>query len=102
MKTQPFATPFFCYILTILFIFITMKNERKKPEIFQRMGLTRLNLKIFAAGIISIFLGYISLAIGKTNDIWSLSIGPILLVFGYVVLLPLALAYRHKSEIPKK
>lgn len=102
MKTLPFTTPFCCYILTNLFIFITMKNKRKKPEIFQRMGLTRLNLQIFVGGIICIVLGYISLAIGKTNDIWSLSIGPILLVLGYVVLLPLALAYRHKSELPEK
>lgn len=80
-----------------------MKNERKRPEIFERMGLTRKNLFIFAAGIISILLGYFSLAIGKTNDVWSLTIGPILLVLGYVVLLPIALAYKDKkSHLPQK
>ncbi|HAE87532.1 TPA: hypothetical protein DCG86_05865 [Candidatus Marinimicrobia bacterium] len=66
------------------------------------MGLTRKNLYFFAAGIISILLGYFSLAIGETNDVWSLTIGPILLVLGYVVLLPIALAYKDKSHLPEK
>ncbi|MDD3806900.1 MAG: hypothetical protein PHE86_02525 [Candidatus Marinimicrobia bacterium] len=79
-----------------------MKNTRKKPELFERMGLTKRNLHIFIAGIISIILGYISLALGDTYDVWSLTVGPILLVLGYVVLIPLALAYRPKRKIPEK
>ena len=79
-----------------------MKNERKKPEIIERMGLTRKNLAIFTAGIVSIILGYLFLATGKTNDVWSLTVGPVLLVLGYVVLLPIALAFTDKRHLPGK
>jgi general stress protein CsbA len=79
-----------------------MKNKQKKPELFERLGLNRINFQIFLAGIITIILGYVSLALGDTNDVWSLTVGPILLVLGYVVLLPLALAYRRNKSLPEK
>ena len=75
-----------------------MKNTHNIPELFQRLGLTRANVKIFLAGLIFIVLGYISLSIGDKNSIWSLTIGPVMLVIGYVVLLPLALAYKPKNK----
>ncbi len=79
-----------------------MKNKQKKPELFQRLGLNRINLRIFLGGIIAIILGYVSLVLGDTNDVWSLTVGPILLVLGYVVLIPLALAYRRNKTLSKK
>jgi len=75
-----------------------MKNAHNIPELFQRLGLSGTNAKFFIAGLICIVLGYIFLAIGDKNSVWSLTIGPVMLVIGYVVLLPLALAYKPKNK----
>jgi hypothetical protein len=49
---------------------------------------------IFAAGLGAIALGYIFLSIGPADSFSSLTIGPILLVLGYCVLIPVALLAR--------
>jgi len=54
----------------------------------------KTNSIIFAAGILSIVMGYIFLARE------SLTLAPILLVLGYAVLIPVSLVY--KSRIKKK
>jgi hypothetical protein len=80
-----------------------MKNTYKIPELFQRLGLSGTNIKIFIAGLICILVGYIFLATGDKNSVWSLTVGPIMLVIGYVVLLPLSLAYKPKNKsLPMK
>ena len=48
----------------------------------------KTNSIIFAAGILSIIMGYIFLARK------SLTLAPILLVFGYAVLIPVSLVYK--------
>ena len=49
------------------------------------LGFSRINLVLGAAGLLSLVLGYWLLAGG------SVTIAPLLLVLGYVVLLPLAI-----------
>lgn len=63
------------------------------------MGLTRENLYLFVGGLVLIILGYIALAIGDTYDTMSLVVGPILLIVGYVVILPLSIMYKAKKSI---
>ena len=47
-------------------------------------------------GLITIVLGYISLAQGPVNSFWSLTLAPILLVIGYCVLIPIGLLLKNK------
>ena len=75
-----------------------MKNKKDDNRLLIRMGMTRENLYIFFAGIISIILGYLALAAGDTYDTLSLTVGPVLLVLGYVVILPLSIMYRSRSD----
>ncbi|MSR35909.1 MAG: hypothetical protein EXR95_04575 [Gemmatimonadetes bacterium] len=49
------------------------------------LAFSRINLVLGAAGLIALFLGYLLLSKG------SITAAPILLVLGYVVLVPLAL-----------
>ncbi len=58
------------------------KKEIKKIE---RLYLGAKNFYFLGAGIISIILGYITLAKG------SITISPILLVLGYLVLIPIGI-----------
>jgi membrane protein implicated in regulation of membrane protease activity len=75
----------------------TMKKINEQ-NIFLLLGLTRVNLHIFAGGILLILLGYLALAIGGKADFLSLVAGPLLLLAGYVVVIPLAILYRDKSK----
>jgi hypothetical protein len=49
------------------------------------------NLKLYYAAIGVIILGYIFLAIGDANSFTSLTLGPIILVCGYLIAVPFAL-----------
>jgi hypothetical protein len=55
---------------------------------------TRKNYIIFFIGIVTIIVGYQFLSIGPANSIYSLTIAPILLVIGYLVIIPLAIFWR--------
>ena len=52
---------------------------------------------VFAAGLGSILMGYVFLSIGPATSVSSLTIGPILLVFGYCILIPMALLGRFSD-----
>ena len=59
----------------------------------------RLNLILYYAAIGVILLGYIFLSIGGANSFTSLTLGPIVLVIGYLVAIPIALlAGVHRKE----
>ena len=70
----------------------------KSKNILLDMGLTKQNLIIFIVGLISILIGYLALAVGDTYDTLSLVVGPIFLAIGYVVVIPVAILYRTKSD----
>ena len=63
---------------------------RKSPGKIEKIDFSR-NLKFYYAAIGVIILGYIFLAIGGANSITSLTLGPIILVVGYLVAMPIAL-----------
>lgn len=60
-----------------------MKNVKKVD--FSR------NLKLYYLAIGIIILGYIFLAIGDANSFTSITLGPIILVLGYIIVVPIAL-----------
>ncbi len=49
------------------------------------------NFKLYYGAVAVIILGYIFLSIGDANSITSLTVGPIILVFGYLVAMPIAI-----------
>jgi hypothetical protein len=64
----------------------------------------RTNLILYYAAIGVIILGYVFLSIGGANSFTSLTLGPIVLVFGYLVAIPVALmigiARKENTEEP--
>ena len=69
-------------------------NKDSSRELFQGWSLEKENYVFFIAGIISVVLGYIIMATGETYSFQSLSLAPILLFVGYIILIPFALIYK--------
>jgi len=64
----------------------------------------RLNLILYYAAIGGIIIGYVILSIGSANSFTSLTLGPVVLVLGYLVAMPVALLVgvnrRENTEEP--
>ena len=72
-------------------------KEVKHVHLIEGWTFTSKNYIIFAVGILLIALGYIVMATGETTSTQSLTIAPIMLFIGYVVVIPTALIYRDKK-----
>ena len=72
------------------------KNKNKNVSLFEGWAFGRTNYIIFSVGLFSLILGYYLMASGSVNSFQSLTLSPILLFFGYIIIIPLALVYREK------
>ena len=90
----------FGFSFTRLYIFAAMstKDTKTKIHLFESWTFTRINYIIFGVGIVIIITGYVIMATGDVNSFQSLTIAPIMLFFGYLVIIPVSLIYRDKSE----
>lgn len=72
------------------------QQKRKSDTKFSQLwGFSKLNYFIFIFGLISIFSGYILMATGKVNSFQSLTVAPIFLFIGYIILIPLSLIIKN-------
>ena len=69
-------------------------NKDSSGELFQAWSFDKENYVFFIAGIFLVILGYIIMAAGETYSFQSLSLAPILLFVGYIILIPIALIYK--------
>ena len=69
-------------------------NNDSSGELFQGWSFEKENYVFFITGIISVILGYIFMATGETYSFQSLSLAPVLLFVGYIILIPIALIYK--------
>ncbi len=54
----------------------------------------RKNYLLFGVGVFVIIVGYLIMYLGEVNSFQSLAISPLLLLAGYIVIIPLALLYK--------
>jgi hypothetical protein len=52
------------------------------------------NYLLFGIGIIVIILGYVIMGTGEVNSFQSVKLAPVLLVIGYLVIIPLSIFYK--------
>jgi uncharacterized membrane protein YqjE len=78
------------------------KNKKTQVTFLAQLTLNRLNFVIFGIGILTIIIGYIIMALGDTYSFQSLSIAPIILLIGYLVIIPVAILYRKKEPTPRE
>ncbi|MCD6099974.1 MAG: hypothetical protein DRP91_09170 [Candidatus Neomarinimicrobiota bacterium] len=78
----------------------TLKKVEGKKFI-EDFYIRRENVVIFLIGILFIAVGYIVMATGDTYSTQSLTIAPILLLIGYLVIIPVSIFYRKNKKNKK-
>ena len=80
-----------------------MAKDRKQTSapIFGDWNFTQANYLIFLAGIVIIILANIIMALGTTNSFQALTLAPIMLIIGYLIIIPLAIVYKTRKH-PEK
>ena len=69
-------------------------NKSRLEQIFGNWEYRRTNYYIFIAAVADLVLAYFIMAAGATTSFQSVTLAPIMLVIGYLVLVPLAIVYR--------
>ena len=70
-------------------------NNILQQSLFNKWPYGKKNYIIFSLGLALLILSYILMASGSVNSFQSLVISPILLIIGYLVLIPLALLFKE-------
>lgn len=76
------------------------KPAKSQLRLFEGWTFTSRNYLLFGLGIVTILVGYFVLASGDVSSFSALTVAPILLFLGYVVIIPISLLYRDKSAMP--
>ena len=74
--------------------FLIMENKNKKTLRFS-WPYKRKNYVLFGVGVFVIIVGYLVMYFGEVDSFQSLVISPLLLLAGYLVIIPLALLSRE-------
>ncbi len=69
------------------------KQTKESRTLYLKSG----NYLLFGLGLVLIIIGFITLSKGPWNSISSLTFAPILLVIGYLIVVPFAILYRKKN-----
>ena len=69
-------------------------KEKNKTLINLKWPYKTKNYVLFGAGLFVIIVGYLTLCLGEVNSFQSLVVSPLLLLIGYLVLIPYALLHR--------
>jgi len=72
-------------------------GKDESGNLFDTWSYTKINYILFICGIIMIILGYIIMVTGETNSFQSLSLSPVILLIGYLILIPASLLYKEKE-----
>ena len=73
--------------------FRIMENKNKKTVMFL-WPYKRKNYLLFGVGVFVIIVGYLIMYLGDVNSFQSLVISPLLLLLGYLIIIPVALLYK--------
>ncbi len=69
-------------------------QDKNKQQINLKWPYERKNYVLFGIGVFVIILGYLTMYLGEVNSFQSLVVSPLLLLIGYLVLIPYALLHR--------
>jgi hypothetical protein len=72
------------------------ENNPEKIQLIDGWSFNKINYIIFFIGVLFIIFGYIFMATGTVNSFQSLTLAPIMLFLGYIILIPASLIYREK------
>jgi uncharacterized membrane protein YphA (DoxX/SURF4 family) len=73
------------------------KDNDSNTSVFESWNFSAPNYILFGIGVALIIVGYLIMATGEVNSFQSLTLAPIMLFIGYIIVIPAALIYRGKS-----
>lgn len=73
------------------------EKKQEKTAFISNLTLSKTNYILFGIGILLIVLGYIIMGTGETYSFQSLSVAPIILLIGYLVVIPASILYKKKK-----
>ena len=74
------------------------KNDDYKNRLFNFWSFSKKNYITFGLGLVFIISGYIIMGTGQVNSFQSLTLAPILLFIGYIILIPISIIYDFKDS----
>jgi uncharacterized membrane protein YphA (DoxX/SURF4 family) len=73
------------------------KDNDSNTSVFESWNFSAPNYVLFGIGVALIIVGYLIMATGEVNSFQSLTLAPIMLFIGYIIVIPAALIYRGES-----
>jgi len=73
-------------------------GKTESGNLFDSWSYTKKNYILFISGVIMIVLGYVIMVTGDTYSFQSLSVAPIMLTIGYIILIPASLIYKDRES----
>ena len=77
---------------------MTTKENKNVKELFKGWAFCNTNYLLFGIGLLLVIIGYIFMSSGKVDSFQRLTLAPIMLFVGYIIVIPAALVYRDKSK----
>jgi uncharacterized membrane protein YidH (DUF202 family) len=74
-----------------------VKSKKAKTTDILHLSLTNKNYMIIGLGILLIIIGYVFMAENSVDGFLPTVVAPILLVLGYIVVVPFGILYKDKS-----
>ena len=74
------------------------KKEEKNIHLFEGWTFSKKNYVLGGIGLATIIFGYVIMTSGTVNSFRSLTLAPIMLFIGYLIIIPIALIYRDKKK----
>jgi hypothetical protein len=75
-----------------------MKEKTKeKTEFIANLTLSKTNYLLFGIGVLLIVLGYVIMGTGEVYSTQSITIAPLILLLGYLVVIPASILYKKKK-----
>jgi len=73
-------------------------HQQNKINLFDGWAFGKINYFLFGFGLGLVIFGYFFMANGEVDSFQSLTLAPIMLFLGYIVVIPISLVYRDKEK----
>ena len=77
---------------------VAKQNRESEIHLFEGWVFGKKNYLLFGVGLATIIAAYIVMATGEVNSFQSLTLAPIMLFVGYLVIIPLALVFKDNDR----
>ena len=74
-------------------------DSENTNSLFESWSLSKINYILFGIGLTLIILGYILMGKGEVYSFQSLTLAPIMLFIGYIIVIPASIIYRDKNSL---